>query len=95
MEKAKVEKWLNRLARALKTMMNTKPYGELQTCTTWTTNYHGKQIPAIHIFEGLHEASELLGLELDMYQEDDDYRWYGMIYNNVLFYQLDRKDGDE
>ena len=91
MEREKVEKWLNRLVRATKTLVNTKPYKQLQTCTNWTTSYHDEQVVAIHIFEGLHEAAEILGIGLDMYQEDEDYKWYGMMYKDILFFQLDRK----
>ena len=92
MDKAKVERWLNRLVKAINTLRNTKPLGVLQTCVSWTINYRGEQVPAIHIFEGPHEAAEALGLELDPYQEDDEYNWYGMMYKDILFFQLDRKE---
>lgn len=92
MDKEKVTKWFNRLVRATKTLVNTAPYGKLQTCTNWTTNYHGKQVVAVHIYDGLHEASEVLGLELDLYQEDDEYKWYGMMYKDVLFFQLEENE---
>lgn len=91
MDKERVVKWMNRLAKATKTVYNTEDYDVLRICQSYS-RFNGKELPYVHIYEGLHEAAELLGLELTVFQENNEYKWYGTVYNGVLFVQLDRKE---
>lgn len=91
MYKVKAKRWMNRLARTTKAVYNTQNHkDELEFCRNYSY-YNGVQYPEVHVYKGLHEAANLLGLEVTKYSEDDGYEWYGTIYKGVFFYQLEKK----
>lgn len=93
MDKAKVEKWMNRLARATKTLVNTGDFedGVLEVCMGGHTD-GVPSMPCVQLHKGLHDVAEMFGLEETMYQEDEQYKWYSIIWNDVKFIQLDSKE---
>jgi len=92
MDKAKVEKWLNRITKATKQLAKIKDFSdELGWCdggVTWGIDY----IPCVHLNTGIHEIGEMFGLEVIMYAEDEQYKRYRTMWNDVMLIQLDRKE---
>ena len=93
--KAGVEKWLHRLARATKQITSIKNYNEvIGACKiNETSSGLNHEVPYVHLSNGIHEIGELLDVEVVQHKEDDEYVWYRMMWEDVMFIQLDKKEG--
>ena len=95
MDKAKVEKWLNRITNATKKLVNIKDFSdELGWCSGSLTKYPDN-IPTVHLYNGIHEIGEMFGLDVKEDKEDEQYSWYSVMWNDVMLIQLDLKKENE
>lgn len=94
MEREKVEKWLNRIAKTVKQYNNIPDYeeGVLELCGR--PQHYKSNAPYAQLYRGLHEVAELLGLEVFTDYESEDNICYRFVYKGVDFIQLDDKEGE-
>ena len=89
MNKDKVVRWLDRMAKVTNQFCNIKsPYKAIQRCG----QLYQQNMPCVQLYTGLHEIAELLGLEVAIEYESQDDICYRFIYNGVKFIQLEDKE---
>lgn len=92
MSKAKVKKWLNKITKATKQLAKIKDFSnELGWCNGGVV-YGLDDIPCVHLDAGIHEIGEMFGLDVTMYSEDERYKRYKAMWNDVMLIQLDIKE---
>ena len=97
MEKAKVEKWLNRMVKVTKQFIGVKDLPGMSRCSQLRHMVNGKgvDVPYVHMYKGLHTIAEIMGFEVVVDYEDDDNTCYMFTYDGVDFIQLDHKDEEK
>ena len=93
MDKAKAERWLNRMVKVTKQYINVKDIPGIKRCDQLK---HGTpNMPYCHLFTGLHTIAETLGIEVVVDYVDGDDTCYKFTYDGVDFIQLDHKDEEK
>ena len=91
MEKATVEKWLNRMVRATKQFVNIEDLSdEFKWC-----NHNVHKVPDrpyVQLYNCLHEIAEMFDFEVTVDYESDKDICYMFTYKGVDFVQLDDKE---
>ena len=92
MDKAKVEKWLNRITKATMQLAKIKDFSdELGWCDAGVTHTLNHK-PYIQLSKGIFEIGEMFGIEVVQYDEGDKYRYYRIEWNGVDVVQLEEKE---
>jgi len=89
MDKEKLEKWLNKLAKVVKQLTNIKDFdADIQLCPHCVRGV--SNTPYIQLYSGVQIIAETLDLELTT-KEDEDSVTRSFMWNDVVFLQYDRK----
>lgn len=88
MEKAKVEKWLNRMVKVTKQYIGVRDLPGMSRCAQLRHDY--PETPYVQMYKGLHTIAQIMGFEVVVDYEDGKDVCYKFIYDGVDFIQLDR-----
>ena len=89
MDKEKLEKWLNKLARATKQLTNIEDFDEgIQLCQPCVRC--ASYIPCVQLYSGIQAIAEMFDLEVNV-EEDEDSVTRTFMWKNVIFLQYKRK----
>lgn len=89
MDKEKLEKWLNRLAKSVKQLTNIKDFDEdIQLCPQCVRGI--SDVPFIQLYSGIQTIAEMFDLTVDV-EEDEDSVTRSFMWKGVMFLQYDRK----
>ena len=89
MDKEKLEKWLNKLAKAVKQLTNIEDFNEnIELCTPCVRGI--SNVPCIQLYCGIQTIAEIFDLEVDI-DEDEDRVIRTFMWKGVTFLQYDRK----
>ena len=89
MDKEKLEKWLNKLAKSAKQLANIEDFDDtVQICELCRRGVPSK--PYIQLYSGIMTIAELFDLDISVV-EDEDSITRSFMWNGVEFMQYDRK----
>ena len=92
MDRAKVEKWMNKMVKVTKQFVNVKDIEGVSRCSQLKHGHGYDDVPYVQLYSGLHEIAKTLDLKVSVDFEDDDSICYIFNYDGVDFIQLDDKE---